>query len=154
MGNRKRDGVHRILTADLVNKGKLGQIAIGFTQKIVEEIIGSPEDTSVDKEPTEIWKYDAFELVFVRVTPDDRILEMINFNYPSVRRGKKFLLEIIHWVGWLPNRYTTIDEFTAHAVHEQLIFLKDLSLTFPDSQIAFLIGERKASVILGVSSRL
>jgi hypothetical protein len=90
--------------ADFLLTGKLGRIATGVSKEFVREILGDPEDVSVQKNP-EVWKYGALQLGFFRGQDDDQTyLAFIGLYYHGADDP---VPEALGLTGWMPSRETT-----------------------------------------------
>jgi hypothetical protein len=93
--------------ADFLRTGKLGRIATGVAKDFVREILGNPQDVSVQKNP-EVWKYGVLQLGFFRGRDGGQArLAFIGMYF---QRPEDVVPESLGLTGWMPSRKTTPQE--------------------------------------------
>jgi hypothetical protein len=93
--------------ADFLMTGKLGSIITGVSKEFVREILGEPQDVSVQKNP-EIWKYGALQLGFFRGRDSSQAaLVFIGLYF---HQSEDTVPEALGLTGWMPSKQTTSQE--------------------------------------------
>src|SRR5262249_3349503 len=92
---------------EFLQTGRLGSLVFGATEEDARQILGHPEDTSVNKKNRPlIWKYGSLQLHF-----DQGLLNFIGLYFSD----HEFRLPAgLSLVGWMPTSTTSLNEFQKH----------------------------------------
>jgi hypothetical protein len=97
---------NRIVAATLsefLATGRLGEVAEGASKEFVRQLLGEPEDASVQKNP-EMWKYGALQR--------DRGAQQASLDFIGLYFHTECAIpNSLGWAGWLPGKQTDFMAF-------------------------------------------
>jgi hypothetical protein len=102
--------------------GKLGALEVGMTTEQVHNLLGAPEDVSVQKRPL-IWKYGSLQVSFFK---EDKIAkETLDFIGLYFHSSDAPLPSPLSWSGWQPSRETNQQEMQEYLQRNNLKFQRE-----------------------------
>ena len=130
---------------EFLSTGHLGDVMIGITAERAQQILGAPDTRSVRRDPVEILRYGALELVFRRVpkTIDSRLVAIALY----LGNSNRSIPVPTRFADWLPSIDTTeqqVREFLAGAgiVPHSTVAGESFHLVLPSgAQIVFADGK-------------
>ncbi len=95
---------------EFLETGRLGGIGVDFSQEMVRERWGDPDDVSIQKNPA-IWKYGTLQLSFHRGRSESQAgLKSLHLAFDSAENPPGQLAI----QGWWPSSETSVEEFRRH----------------------------------------